>query len=112
MYQNFKHMYEKLNLTDDQKTKMHAIKSQSTSNMKENMEQLKSMHGQMMSLIHSNDMDKTKLDNLVDNMTKIKAGMMKNYAMMRNQMYNILDDKQKTQLDSLRTKAMADCQKR
>ena len=103
-HKGFDKMATELNLTDDQKVKIQAMKQQAHSNLKANFTQLKALRGQISALISSDKMDETKLDNLISQRSAIKNTMLKNRIMMQHQIYILLNDKQKVQYLDLKKK--------
>lgn len=94
----------KLNLTDAQKAKMKAIKMQIRSSFEESKKQMQSIQVQLRALVHSDKMDQKKLDALIAQKMKIKTEMMKKFAILQNQMYNVLDANQKAQFQAMKAK--------
>lgn len=103
---SFDKMMGKLKLTDDQKSKMQALKDKVSESFKDNKAKLMAVQTEINNLIYSDSMDEKKLDDLLNQRTTMLTGMMKNMSMVRNQMYSILDAKQKEQLKSMRAEWM------
>lgn len=106
----FHRMLSNINLTDEQKIKVQAFRKKLRDQFEENRAKMKSINTEMGNLIHSDKMDEKKLDDLIAQRTQMMAGMMKNMAIMRNQIYNMLDAKQKEQLKTMRAKWMSKAQ--
>lgn len=111
MQTEMRSVFDKLNLTDDQKVQIQALKHKARSSSKSNFDQLKTMREQMHTLVLSNKMDEAKLDSLIDSSTKLKAALLKNRIMTNYQIYNILNDNQKTQFQTLKAQAENTCMK-
>ncbi len=86
---------EELNLTAIQKEQIKAIKEQSKSTFEATRQQMQAIRTQMHDLIKSDKIDEAKLTDLVNQKTAMMATMMKEKAMMKNKIYNLLDVKQK-----------------
>ncbi|KGP63459.1 hypothetical protein EP47_05560 [Legionella norrlandica] len=99
---DFKKQFSKLNLTQEQKAKIKAIKTQARSITKANYKQLKVIKQQINALIMSEKIDEAKLDNLISQRNKITGAMLKNRIMMKNQIYNVLTNEQKLQYKNMK----------
>jgi len=94
-------LHEKLDLTDDQKAKIKTIKAQNKAESKGQRQQLRSIHEQMKPLVRTHKLDEAKVDKLIAEKKDIMGSMMKSKVMMRHQIYNVLDMKQKAKFDAL-----------
>lgn len=90
-----------LNLTSEQKVKIKAIKAQTRASSKVNREQLKNLRQQINILAKAEKIDEAKLDNLINQRSKIKSAQLKNHILMRHQIYTLLTDKQKQQYQEM-----------
>ncbi|KTC67928.1 16 kD immunogenic protein [Legionella birminghamensis] len=94
-------MVQTLQLTQDQQDKIKAIKDNAKSTMKDNWQQMKSIREEMKALVMSPTLDQAKLDSLIQQKTNLMASMMKTKITMKNQIYNLLNDQQKQQYQTL-----------
>lgn len=92
-----KSMTDKLSLTDDQKSKIKAIKTQARKSLKADHQQVKSLRSQINALVTTDKLDEKKLDDLINQLAKIKTAMLKSKTIMKNQIYNVLTVQQKAQ---------------
>jgi protein CpxP len=88
---------EKLNLTSEQQIKIKAIKKQMRESMRSKLVELRSLKPQLNGLIKSEKLDPAKLETLINQKKELLASIMKSRIMARNQIYNLLDTKQKEQ---------------
>lgn len=84
-----------LNLDDSQKAKIQPIVEQLKSNMKDNWSKMKDIRMQLNQQIMSDKMDQSVVDSLVDQRSKMMSDMMKARASAMNQIWGVLNDKQK-----------------
>ncbi len=96
-----KNPVNKLSLTDEQKAKIKVLKTQARANLKANYKQLKELRQQMNTLAQAEKIDEAKLDNLINQRSKIKNAMLKNRILTQQQIYTLLTDKQKLQYQEL-----------
>ncbi|KTD51754.1 16 kD immunogenic protein [Legionella quinlivanii] len=101
--QRWQEMVQTLQLTQDQQDKIKAIKDNAKSAMKANWTQMKSIREEMKALVMSPTLDQGKLDALVQQKTTLIGNMMKTKITMKNQIYNLLNDQQKQQYQTLMT---------
>lgn len=94
--------FKQLNLTEEQKVKIKAIKTQARNTMKTNYNQLKAIKQQINALVANEKLDEVKLDNLISQRNKITGTMLKNRIMMKNQIYNLLTNEQKSQYKNMK----------
>ncbi len=85
-----------LNLTPEQETKILDIRKQTHQSLQATYVDLKSVQSQIRGLITSSKLDESKLDALVNQKKELLASIMKARIKMRNQVYNLLDDSQKS----------------
>lgn len=97
-----KQLSNKLDLSDEQKAKVKAIRTQAHNNTKANYQELKNIKSQINALIKTDKMDEAKLDALVSQRSKLSAAMLKNHVVMQHQIYSVLNDKQKAQFDQIK----------
>ena len=102
-----KKLSNSLNLTDDQKLKIKALRIQSRNALKTNYQQLKALRNQINAMVKMDKIDEGKLDSLIAQRNKIKAVMMKSHIMMRHQICSLLTDKQKIQFNEMKKKREA-----
>jgi len=100
----YKELSGKLNLTDEQKVKIKALKDQLMTNSKASYQQLKALRQQMGMLAGSDTVDEAKLDALISQRNQIKATLIKNRVMMQHQIYTMLTDQQKAQYMAMKKK--------
>ena|SRR3989338_4917423 len=103
-------MMQKLALTSDQKTKIHALKDQAINELRGKRQELRSIRQQMRPLIETDTLDEAKLDTLIAQKKNVIASLTKRKIMLNRQVYALLDEKQKTiytdlakQCDEMRT---------
>ena len=93
-------VYSKLNLTTEQKEKIKAIRTQTHANLKANRTKVWAIQRELSTLIHSDKMDTRKVDALINEKAQLKAQIQKSRAVMQNEIYNVLNSKQKAELQS------------
>jgi protein CpxP len=101
-----KQMVQELNLTTEQKQKIEAIKLGTKQKFQAQKDEMKSLHNQMKNLIKSDKIDQTKLDSLVNQKKEIMGAIMKEKIVMKNQIYNVLDNTQKEKFMSMMDRKM------
>jgi len=84
-----------LNLDDSQKAKIQPIVDQLKSSMKANWSKMKDIRMQMNQQIMSDKMDQSVVDGLADQRAKMMSDMMKARASAMNQIWGVLNEKQK-----------------
>lgn len=92
-----KSMSGKLNLTDEQKGKIKAIKTAAHKSLKADHQQVILLRQQINTLVKTDKLDENKLDDLINQLAKIKSSMLKTKTIMKNQIYNVLTVQQKAQ---------------
>jgi periplasmic protein CpxP/Spy len=100
-HQKMNKMMESLNLTDDQKTKLDAIKQETKSQMKSLHEQMRSLRTEMKTLVHSDKMDEKKMNALINKKKELVAEKTKIKLQSKNKMYNLLNPQQKQQFNTM-----------
>jgi Spy/CpxP family protein refolding chaperone len=95
-----KQMVESLKLDDAQKAKIKPILEQLKSTVKDSWTQMKDLDTQINQQVSSATMDQTMVNGLVDKKTKLIGDMMKAKLMAKNQILGILNDKQKTEIQT------------
>lgn len=98
--EGLKKMVESLNLDAAQKEKIKPILEKLKTDMKANVDQMKDLRTQMHQQETSATMDQSAVDGLIDKKTKLLGDMMKAKAAAKNQIYNILNEQQKTALQN------------
>ncbi|QDP72613.1 hypothetical protein FOG18_08630 [Legionella israelensis] len=99
-------MLEKLNLTDAQKKQIEDIKKQYKEGMRAKFGELKNLRSQMIDLVKSDKIDENQLNQLVNQKKEILGSILKSKIMMKNQIYNVLNDDQKKQYIDMMQKWM------
>lgn len=94
-------MLDKINLTDDQKTKIKALRDNNAPNIQYIKKNYVLLQTDINNLIYSDTIDEKNLDSLLEKRTKALSAMLKNTSMIKHQIYLILDSKQKAQLKTL-----------
>lgn len=102
--EGLKAIVEGLKIDEAQKAKIKPILEQLKSETKNNWTQMKDINTQLRQQIQSSTMDQNTVNDLVDKKTKLIGDMIKAKVSAKNQIYNILNDKQKTELQTLMTK--------
>lgn len=87
---------KELHLTPEQDKKIEPILKQLKTTMKDNATQMKDLSKQVNEQITSNSTDESNLDSLIDKKTKMIGDMMKAKLHAKHEIYNTLDEKQKT----------------
>lgn len=90
-----------LNLTATQKEKITEIKKQSKDEFKSTLNELKALKKEMKDFVKSETMDDKKLDELVTKKTELTGKLMKIKLKMKHEIYNILDEDQKTKFNKI-----------
>lgn len=91
-------MVNELNLDKDQKEKVKPVIDNLKTTLKDNAEQMKDIRTQMSQQILSDKMDKANVDSLIDKKMTLVGNMMKAKAAAMNEIYGILNDKQKAKV--------------
>ena len=87
----------KLNLSDEQKVKIKAIRADAHKTLKANYQQSKALRSEINKLALEDKIDESKLDSLINQRNKLKTAMLKSHVLMKHQIYSLLTDKQKLQ---------------
>ncbi len=95
---------ERLNLTPDQKSKIKAIKDHAKTGMVDTHKELHALRVKMRPLVDTDTLDEAKLDALIHQKKEIIARVMKNKMMVKHEMYNVLDAKQKVMFNEMAAK--------
>ena len=93
-----KKMVESLNLDTAQKEKVKPILETLKSSLKASGEQMNDLDKQIKEQTTSATMDQSAIDGLIDKKAKLIGDMMKAKATAKNQVYNILNEQQKTKI--------------
>ena len=99
-----KEMVGSLKLEDAQKEKIKPILEQLKSNMKDNWSQMKDLDTQIEQQANSATMDQATVDGLVDKKSKLIGNMIKAKIMAKNQIFAVLNETQKTELQKMMKK--------
>mgnify|MGYP000488118000 CR=1 FL=1 len=93
-------MIESLKLDDSQKQKIKPILENLKTSMKQSGEQMRDLSKQINDQATSSTMDQSAVNDLIDKKAKLIGDMMKAKVMAKNQIYAVLNDQQKTQLQN------------
>lgn len=96
-----KNMFDKLDLTQEQKNQISAIKEKYKEQMKSNREEYKKLLSSMHDLIKSDKIDNAKLDDLINQKKELVASQFKLRIQMKHEIYHILTPSQQKQLDTM-----------
>lgn len=102
--ESMKDMLESLKLDDSQKQKVKPILESMKSSMKQNGEQAHDLSKQINDQVIAPNMDQSAVNALIDKKAKIIGDMIKVKVMAKHQIYTVLNDEQKTQLQSMMKK--------
>ncbi|RUR15060.1 periplasmic heavy metal sensor [Legionella sp. km535] len=94
---------QNLNLTQEQKAKIKAIRVQARTQLKTSHKQLKVIRDQIDALIKAEKIDEAKLDQLISQRSKIKDAMLKTHILMRHQIYSLLTPQQKQHYQEIKS---------
>lgn len=97
-------MIESLNLETAQKEKIKPILEQLKSSKKDNWTQMKDLDNQIHQQATSANMDQATVDALIDKKTNLIGNMMKAKIKATNQIYAVLNPKQKEELQNKKKK--------
>ncbi|STY29325.1 16 kD immunogenic protein [Legionella wadsworthii] len=95
-----KSMVESLKLDQNQKSKIEPILNQLKTTIKNDAAQMRDLSQQIHQQVQSTNMDQSVVDNLIDKKTKLIGDMMKAKITAKNQIYAILNQQQKTELQN------------
>lgn len=95
--QHMKDMMKAFDLDKSQQAKIKTIKEDLSQSQQANREQMRSIRTQIHEFITSGSTDEAKLNGLIDQKKELLGQMIKARIMAKQQMYNVLTDKQKTQ---------------
>lgn len=98
--EGLKNMVESLKLDPAQKEKIKPILDQLKTSIRASADQMKDLRTQMHQQVTSTTMDQGAVDGLIDKKTKLIGDMMKAKMTAKNQIFNILNDQQKTELQN------------
>jgi|LakMenEpi03Aug12_release.lakeMendotaPanAssembly.Ray.scaffolds.fasta_scaffold904521_1 protein CpxP len=96
---------QSLNLTDAQKTQINPILSELKSELKKVGSQMGNIRSEIKQQVNSTNMDKTKVNDLVDKKTKLIGDMIKAKLTAQNKIYSILNPEQRQKLSEAINKA-------
>ena len=94
-------MVESLKLDDAQKAKIKPILEQLKSTAQTTWQQMKDLKVKLDQQVTSPTMDQSTVDGIVDQKTKLIGDMMKAKIAAKNQIYNVLNEEQKTKLQTM-----------
>jgi protein CpxP len=95
--EHLKKMISALNLDASQQAKIKGIKDQLKQSQQSNWEQMKSIRSQIHDLITSETMDDSRLNSLINQKKELLGEMMKAKINAKHQIYNTLNEQQKSQ---------------
>lgn len=96
-----KELATKLDLTMEQQAKIKVILMQAKVVKIEKQKDIQPINDQIRALIESSKIDDKKLDELLKQKTELMVVYMKNKIMVKHQIYNILNPKQRIQYDEI-----------
>lgn len=103
--------YEKLNLTDEQKAQMKALreaqKQKHQANRQQHKAQMQQMHAQTQALINSPTLNTASLNNLAEQQAAFSKQRFIERVQTQHAMAQILTDEQKAQLEKMREERKA-----
>lgn len=99
-----KDMTKSLKLDAEQQKKIEAIRSEFKNSQKDNWDKMKGSHDAIMQQVESDSMDQAKLDEAINAQAAQIASVMKAKAMMKNQIYVLLNAKQKAEFVNMMKK--------
>lgn len=102
--EGMKQMLGSLKLDDAQKEKIKPILESMKSTMQQSGEQMRDLSKQINEQAISPNMDQSAVSALVDKKTKLLGDMIKAKVTAKNQIYAVLNDQQKTQLQGMMKK--------
>lgn len=101
MMKKAKQAYEKLNLTEEQKKQMKAMKEKYKDQMKANREAYKKLMSEKHALIKADKIDTAKMEELINQKKELVAAKMKMKIQMKHDLYHILTPAQQKQMDTM-----------
>ncbi len=104
--------FKQLDLTDDQKAQMKAIREQSRESTKSLHEQMKANHEQLAQLTENGQFDKASIAAIASQQGQIHAQMIVAKQKVKSQMYNVLTSEQKSKLATLKAERKQKMQER
>lgn len=97
-------MTKELNLSKEQQDKIKDIKQTAYDKLKSQKSKMSSVYKQMKSAAFSEKMDESQVDALVKEKKDLMGEMLKTKLMMKNDVYNVLNDKQKAKFKQMMDK--------
>ncbi|RJT48298.1 periplasmic heavy metal sensor [Legionella taurinensis] len=94
-------MYKELQLDANQQAQIKAIKEKNRDAMKASWQQMKELRSQLKALVTSDKLDEATLNKLTNQKAALVSSITKAKISAKNQIYNILNDKQKQQFQSM-----------
>lgn len=98
--EGMKKMLESIKLDDAQKQKVMPILDSLKTSMKQSGEQMRDLSKQINAQATSASMDQSAVNDLIDKKVKLLGDMMKAKVMAKSQIYAVLNDQQKAELQS------------
>ena len=99
-----KEMVKTLKLDNGQQAKIQVTQDLLRAHMKPHWEKMKSLHEQINQQIQSENMDETKLGDLINAKAQLIGKVMKEKSMAQHQIYLVLNPKQRTQYQQMTKK--------
>jgi len=100
--EKFKQMVQSLKLDENQQAKIKTIKEQLRTTLKDNWERMKALREQINQQVQSDNMDTSKVDELINTKVQLIGTVMKAKVNAQHEIYGVLNAKQKTQYHELR----------
>ncbi|EHL32523.1 Spy/CpxP family protein refolding chaperone [Legionella drancourtii] len=98
--EGMKKMLESIKLDDAQKQKVTPILDNLKASMKQSGEQIRDLSKQINAQVTSGSMDQAAVNDLIDKKVKLLGDLMKAKVMAKSQIYAILNEQQKAQLQN------------
>ena len=95
---------EKLNLTEEQTKQIQAVKEEAWSKMKANYEQMQALKKEMHTLVTSDKMDQSKLNDVINKKKELIGEKTKIKLETKNKIYNLLNEQQKQKFSAMMEK--------
>lgn len=94
-------MYKELQLDANQQAQIKAIKDKNKKTMQASWQQMKELRSQLKALVTSEKLDEATLNKLANQKAALMSSITKAKISTKNQIYNVLNDKQKQQFQSM-----------
>ncbi len=102
-------MMKKLELTDEQKTKLEDVKKQYKDQLKAKHDEMKDLRQQMKDLAKADKLDEAKLDQLISQKKELVGSMTKLKVQMKHAAYGILTPEQVKKAETVKKEIMDKC---